>query len=377
MEKNDTNNKNNKQNFSFEDIMEQLEVDYSDMIRPNIMIAGKTGVGKSTLINAIFREKLVETGSGKPVTKHLKEISKESVPVHLFDTKGLELEDMAREEVRHEILDEIESREKSDDLSKHIHVMWYCISYESNRIEEAEMDWIKMFAEKMPVILVLTQTVSEDDTFYKELDSLNLPVVNIIRLLAAPKKIINNIEIPAYGLPALVKLTFQHLPEATKRAFINSQQVDIALKVDEAKKWAMGFIASSFGAGFTPIPFSDAVVLSGLQVTLITKITNIFGFPRSRALFQTIITSIAGTSTATLVGRSIVGQLLKFIPGVGTVAGGMINGTVASTITTGLAFAYIKVCEKLSYIENLEELSHEEIGEMVKEQYQKELKKTR
>ena len=31
----------------------------------NIIVAGKTGVGKSTLINAVFREKLAETGMGR------------------------------------------------------------------------------------------------------------------------------------------------------------------------------------------------------------------------------------------------------------------------------------------------------------------------
>ena len=38
----------------------------------NIIVAGKTGVGKSTLINSVFREKLSETGMGKPVTQHEK-----------------------------------------------------------------------------------------------------------------------------------------------------------------------------------------------------------------------------------------------------------------------------------------------------------------
>ena len=32
----------------------------------NIIVAGKTGVGKSTLINSVFRENLAETGMGRP-----------------------------------------------------------------------------------------------------------------------------------------------------------------------------------------------------------------------------------------------------------------------------------------------------------------------
>ena len=57
----------------------------------NIIIAGKTGVGKSTLVNAVFKGDLAETGVGKPVTQTTKEYSKEGEPVHIFDTKGFEL----------------------------------------------------------------------------------------------------------------------------------------------------------------------------------------------------------------------------------------------------------------------------------------------
>ena len=42
----------------------------------NIIVAGKTGVGKSTLINAVFKDKLAETGMGKPVTTHMRKINK-------------------------------------------------------------------------------------------------------------------------------------------------------------------------------------------------------------------------------------------------------------------------------------------------------------
>ena len=40
----------------------------------NIIVAGKTGVGKSTLINSVFRDKLAETGMGKPVTNHMRKL---------------------------------------------------------------------------------------------------------------------------------------------------------------------------------------------------------------------------------------------------------------------------------------------------------------
>ncbi|MGN4511475.1 MULTISPECIES: YcjF family protein [Bacillus cereus group] len=364
-----------KKEANFQDFWQEVNEGYKNLVKPNILIAGKTGVGKSTLINAVFRENLVETGVGRPVTQHLREISKESVPVNLFDTKGLELEEMARDEVKNEILGEIEKRAESPNADEHIHLMWYCISHESGRIEKEEIAWIEEFSKKMPVILVLTKCITdEDDLFLKEIDKLNLPVANIIKILATPKKLMHNIVIPPYGLKSLVSVTFQLLPEAVKEAFVNAQKIDLQLKIDTAKKWATGFIATSFGVGFTPIPFSDVIALSSMQLTMLAKITNIFGFSVSQDLFKAIISAIAGTGTVSLVGRAIVGNLLKLIPGIGTVTGGLINGTVASVLTTSLALAYIKVCEMLSQIENIEEMSAEEIAKMVKHQFEEQIK---
>ena len=43
------------------------------------------------------------------------------------------------------------------------------------------------------------------------------------------------------------------------------------------------------------------------------------------------------------LGRSAVGNLLKFIPAVGTVAGAAINAVVASTITQALGWVTVKM----------------------------------
>ena len=75
----------------------------------NIIVAGKTGVGKSTLINAVFRDKLAETGMGKPVTDHMRKISKKGIPLAIYDTKGFEL--------GKEVQDDIISRTSHSNIS--------------------------------------------------------------------------------------------------------------------------------------------------------------------------------------------------------------------------------------------------------------------
>ena len=61
----------------FNEVYNKVEKELMNMERVNILIIGKTGAGKSTLINGVFRDKIAETGIGKPVTQHLKKISKE------------------------------------------------------------------------------------------------------------------------------------------------------------------------------------------------------------------------------------------------------------------------------------------------------------
>ena len=101
----------------------------------NIIVAGKTGVGKSTLINSVFREKLAETGMGRPVTDHMRKLTKKDYPLSIYDTRGFELGKDAQKEVKQEVLNTIKEGLATKDVNKAIHCIWYCINTASNRIE--------------------------------------------------------------------------------------------------------------------------------------------------------------------------------------------------------------------------------------------------
>jgi predicted GTPase len=60
--------------------------------RVDILIAGKTGAGKSTLVNAVFGTKIAETGIGRPVTDGVTWYEPSHLPLRLCDTRGLELQ---------------------------------------------------------------------------------------------------------------------------------------------------------------------------------------------------------------------------------------------------------------------------------------------
>lgn len=76
-------------------------------------------------------------------------------------------------------------------------------------------------------------------------------------------------------------------------------------------------------------------------------ITAIYGLEISKSLLTGIVSSLVGTASATLAGKTLVANILKLIPGVGTAVGGTISGATAALLTTALGEAYIVVMNKV------------------------------
>lgn len=371
----------------FTEAFNKIEKELNNMDKTNILIVGKTGAGKSTLINSVFRAEMAETGTGRPITQHLKKISKEGVPVNLYDTKGLELSETVQAEIKKEILDEIEKCNdlciKNDSKSELIHACWYCIDGSVRRCEETDIEWINDIAEKVPVIVVVTKGFPKKDAreFKKKIENLNLNCRAIVPVLAEKYEDRDEEDeddevfiIPSYGLDKLVEVTLEILPEGVRKAFNNAQKVSLDKKVSAARKWVTRYAATTGAIGASPIPFSDAPLLVGAQLSMLAHVTAIFGLSVEKAVLTAIISSVAGVSGTTLGGKTLVSNLLKFIPGVGSVAGGAISASVASMMTIALGLAYINVLKYIVEEENKgNQVSTETIKEKMKEAYKKEL----
>lgn len=318
----------------------------------NVIVAGKTGVGKSTLINAVFKEKLAETGMGKPVTNHMRKLTKKGVPLAIYDTRGFELGKEVQAEVKKEVIDTISLGLATQDINKAIHCIWYCINTASNRVEPEEIEWLKELSKdnqitQVPIIIVLTQSFSKKkaNELRKMLLDENLDVVQIIPVLAEDYEIDDEYVAKAYGLDVLIKVMGEALPEELMDTLQHVQIASLEEKKRRAQAAVVAATTAAIGEGAAPVPFSDCALLIPTQLGMIASITVIFGFDVNKSIITALISSTIGAGGATVLGKTIVSNLLKLIPGAGTITGGAISAGTAGVITAALGEAYIGVME--------------------------------
>lgn len=114
------------------------------MSKYNVLVIGKTGVGKSSFVNYLFGKDVAKTGVGKPITQrgfHKYEFVMGDVPVILHDSWGLEVN---KEREWLALLDrELEKRRISKAADRWFHSVFYLIDSDSSRITDSDIKIIK------------------------------------------------------------------------------------------------------------------------------------------------------------------------------------------------------------------------------------------
>ena len=146
--------------------------------------------------------------------------------------------------------------------------------------------------------------------------------------------------------------------------------------LEKADNVVLGFVASTTATGAIPIPFADAPLLIGEQVAMMAAINAIFKFDVSKDALKSLAVAALGVGGATVVGKTVATNLIKLVPGAGSVVGGVVSGGTAGVITLALGKAYIEVCKaiKMGKLDQ-NELTQKAGIEYLKKEFKSQLKK--
>ena len=112
----------------------------------NILILGRAGIGKTTLINSILEfegtpnELLTGEGTSKTMGPPVGYVSDTVKGLRLWDSQGIDKEKYNIPKVVEDVKNLINQASLNNDPDKFIHCIWYCIS--GNRFEKSESESI-------------------------------------------------------------------------------------------------------------------------------------------------------------------------------------------------------------------------------------------
>ena len=301
----------------------------------NVFVVGKTGVGKSTLINTIFGKQIVEAGSGRPVTQEIEEI-KINENFFIYDTKGLEVKDYANIK---EKIEEFLEEDKQKPANKQIKLIWLCIAETGRRVEQAEKELFELFNRlEYPVMIVITKATQDKDEKGKKFsdfvkDEFKTDSDSIQRVVALSLEDDDGNKTPIKWVKDLVLKSYNKLPELDKIAFSREQKCNKKIKYDTASsvinKYSLG--ASAIAAN--PIPMSDFPLLLVEEMAMLVHISSIYNLEFTNEKITELAIAFLGAGAAGIAVRS----LLKFIPGLGSA----INAVAAAATTKLIGNAYL------------------------------------
>ncbi len=121
---------------------------------------------------------------------------------------------------------------------------------------------------------------------------------------------------------------------------VESDEVELTPQ-EEAEKLLKRYMYWSMGFGLIPVPLVDLATITGTQIRMVSKMSEIYDVPFAEHRAKNIVTPLIASVGIAPIATGVLGSFIKFIPVVGTLAGAVSLPIVAGATTYAVGKVFI------------------------------------
>ena len=336
--------------------------------RGNVLVIGGSGVGKSTLINAVIGEEVAPTSWGKAGTEELKLYEHPSISFRLIDSMGFEASAKRQQKAVAAVKKWSKECAKKGREDTQVNVIWFCVDGTAARLFEktiAQLNEATSIWKSVPVIAVITKSYSDYEReqnvrmvqeafessgetgrfdLLRKKSDYSKRLRRIIPVVAQAWRQSEQNVVAPYGIDELIELTNELMPEGLELANSDLQDFIMMRRRALSQGVILPCVATGAVVGALPLPIADAMVLAPVEAVEVNALARIYGLAKEDE-FAALSDTIIDVGTVSVAAKGAI-SVLKAIPGI-NVAAEILNATVAASFIAALGEGCVYVFEQI------------------------------